>query len=148
MKLNKFISIGSIYLDVDADSVKNVFKKISTLFSKNNKEKALTIVDKLNERERLGSTGVGNGIAIPHTKIPDLKKTQVIFLKLKNSVDFSASDKKNVDIVFSIIAPENSQSEHLLILSSISNFLKNKSYVKKLRELNESKKILSLFSKS
>ena len=147
MKLNEFISLRSIHLDVDADSVKNVFKKISIFFSKNDKQKASTIIEKLNERERLGSTGVGNGIAIPHTKIPDLRKTQVILLKLISAVDFSASDKKNVDIIFSIIAPENSQSEHLLILSSISNFLKNKTYVNKLRELDEPKKILALFSK-
>ena len=89
MKLNEFISLGSIYVDVDADSVKNVFKKISIFFSKRDKQKAMTINEKLNERERLGSTGVGNGIAIPHTKIPGLKKTQVICLKLISAVDFS-----------------------------------------------------------
>ena len=147
MKLNEFIKLESIHVNVDADSVKNVFKKLSVFFSKTDKQKALTILEKLNERERLGSTGVGDGIAIPHTKIPGLKKTKVDFLKLISAVDFSASDKKNVDIIFSIIAPENSQSEHLLILSSISNFLKNKNYVEKLRKLNEPQKILALFSK-
>ena len=147
MKLTEFIKLESIHVNVDADSVKNVFKKLSVFFSKTDKQKALTILEKLNERERLGSTGVGDGIAIPHTKIPGLKKTKVIFLKLISAVDFSASDKKNVDIIFSIIAPENSQSEHLLILSSISNFLKNKNYVEKLRKLNEPQKILALFSK-
>ena len=64
--------------------------------------------------------------AIPHTKVDGIKETQVIFLKLKNGVDFSASDGKKIDLIFSIIAPENSESDHLLILSSISNFIRKK----------------------
>tara|TARA_Y100000589_G_scaffold307844_1_gene323887 strand:- start:373 stop:819 length:447 start_codon:yes stop_codon:yes gene_type:complete len=146
MKLNEFISLSSIHLNVEADSVKNIFKKISILFSKRDQQKASNILAKLNERERLGSTGVGNGVAIPHTKIIGLKKTQVIFVKLNNAVDFSSADKKKVDLIFSILAPENSQSEHLLILSSISNFLRNKVRIKELREAKDPEKILAIFS--
>ena len=146
MKLNEFISLSSIHLNVEADSVKNIFKKISILFSKRDQQKASNILAKLNERERLGSTGVGNGVAIPHTKIIGLKKTQVIFVKLNNAVDFSSADKKKVDLIFSILAPENSQSEHLLILSSISNFLRNRIIIKELREAKNPEKILAIFS--
>ena len=96
------------------------------------------IIDKLNERERLGSTGIGNGVAIPHSKISLFEKTKVIFLKLKSAIDFSASDNIDVDLVFVILAPSNCQSEHLLALSSISSFLKKKNVIKKLRDLKYS----------
>ena len=147
MKLSEFISKSSIFLDVHADSQKNVFKILGNIFSKKNKTLSSLIIDKLNERERLGNTSVGYGIAIPHTKVKGINKTQVIFLKLRNGVDFSASDGKKIDLVFSIIAPENSESDHLLILSSISNFIRKKQKVDILRGTTNIDEILFLFSK-
>ncbi len=147
MKLSEFINKDSIFLDVRAESQKNVFKILGNIFSKKNKTLSSLIIDKLNERERLGSTSVGNGIAIPHTKIDGINETQVIFLKLKDGVDFSASDGKKIDLVFSIIAPENSESDHLLILSSISNFIRKKQKIDRLRGSSNMEEILFLFSK-
>ena len=147
MKLSEFICKKSIFLDVHAESQKNVFKILGNIFSKKNKTLSTLIIDKLNERERLGSTSVGNGIAIPHTKINGINKTQVIFLKLKNGVDFSASDGVKIDLVFSILAPENSESDHLLILSSISNFIRKKQKIDRLRGSTNMEEILFLFSK-
>ena len=147
MKLSEFISKKSIFLDVHAESQKNVFKILGNIFSKKNKALSSRIIDKLNERERLGSTSVGNGIAIPHTKVDGIKKTQVIFLKLKSGVDFSASDGKKIDLIFSIIAPENSESDHLLILSSISNFIRKKQKIDRLRGSATIEEISFLFSK-
>jgi len=147
MKLSEFIYEKSIFVDVQADSQKNVFKILGNIFSKQNKDLSSLIIEKLNERERLGSTSVGNGIAIPHTKVEGIKETQVIFLKLKSGADFSASDGKKIDLVFSIIAPENSESDHLLILSSISSFIKKKQKVDRLRGSTTIKEILFLFSK-
>jgi PTS system nitrogen regulatory IIA component len=147
MRLDEFISLSSIHTDVKADSKKTLFKKIANFFAKNNTIKSTYITEKLNERERLGSTGIGNGVAIPHTKIDGIKKTQVIYIKLKTAIDFTSTDNKKVCQVFAIITPENTQSEHLLILSSISNFLKDKSNAKKLQALKNPEEILKLFSK-
>ena len=147
MKLSEFIYKNSIFIDVQADSQKNVFKILGNTFSKKNKDLSSLIIEKLNERERLGSTSVGNGIAIPHTKVDGIKETQVIFLKLKSGVDFSAPDGKKIDLIFSIIAPENSESDHLLILSSISNFIKKKEKVDRLRGSATIDEIQLLFSK-
>jgi|TARA_B100001559_G_scaffold170440_1_gene142855 PTS system nitrogen regulatory IIA component len=147
MKLSEFIYKNSIFIDVQADSQKNVFKILGNTFSKKNKDLSSLIIEKLNERERLGSTSVGNGIAIPHTKVDGIKETQVIFLKLKSGVDFSAPDGKKIDLIFSIIAPENSESDHLLILSSISNFIKKKEKVDRLRGSATIDEIQFLFSK-
>ena len=147
MKLSEFIYKNSIFIDVQADSQKNVFKILGNTFSKKNKDLSSLIIEKLNERERLGSTSVGNGIAIPHTKVNGIKETQVIFLKLKSGVDFSAPDGKKIDLIFSIIAPENSESDHLLILSSISNFIRKKEKVDRLRGSATIEEIQFLFSK-
>ena len=137
----------NIYNAVETDSKKNLFKKISRILVKEDSNEINLINEKLNERERLGSTGVGNGVAIPHAKIKSVKSTKVIFLKLVNAIDFSSPDGRDVDIVFSIIAPENSESEHLLILSSISKFLKKKDALNKLRKLNDEAKIFEFLSK-
>ena len=147
MKLSEFIYKNSIFINVEAESQKNVFKILGNIFSKKNKALSSRIIDKLNERERLGSTSVGNGIAIPHTKVDGIKETQVIFLKLKSGVDFSASDGKKIDLIFSIIAPENSESDHLLILSSISNFIRKKQKIDRLRGSATVEEISFLFSK-
>jgi len=147
MKLVEFISPESIFTDVDIDSKKNLFKKVSSIFSKNNAKESAIIIERLNERERLGSTGIGEGVAIPHTKVDSIEKTRVIFLKLKSGIDFSSSDKKDVDIVFVILAPKDCQSEHLLVLSSISSFLRDKSIIAKLRTLKKSSDIHNFFSK-
>ena len=146
MKFSDFIKPNSIFVDVVVDSKKNLFKKVSGIASGNDIEKSSIIVEKLNERERLGSTGVGNGVAIPHSKVSWIEKTTVLFLKLKSSINFSSADNKEVDLVFVILAPKNCQSEHLLVLSSISSFLRDKKVVKKLRELKKPNEILKFFS--
>lgn len=146
MKFSDFIKLDSIFVDVVVDSKKNLFKKVSGIASGNSNEKSSVIVEKLSERERLGSTGVGNGVAIPHSKVSWIQKTTVIFLKLKSSINFSSSDNKDVDLVFVILAPKDCQSEHLLVLSSISSFLRDESMVKKLRNLKKPSEILNFFS--
>ena len=146
MKLIEFINLDSILVDVDVDSKKNLFKLISNKLSNNNIEESTKIIEKLNERERLGSTGIGNGVAIPHSKVNLFDQTKVMFLKLKSSIDFSSSDNKNVDLVFVILAPKNCQSEHLLVLSSISSFLKKKSSLNKLRSLKKPNEIYDLLA--
>ena len=123
------------------------FKILGNLFAKKNSTLSSKIIDNLNEQKRLGSTSVGNGVAIPHTKVKDISKTQVIFLKLSHSIDFSASDNKPVDLIFSIVTPESTQSEHLLVLSSISSFLREKKNIEDLRKLKSIEEIYSMFSK-
>ena len=147
MKLNEFMTLSSIYLEVDVDSKKALFKEIGKIAEKKIKVESVKIIEKLNKREMLGSTGVGQGAAIPHTKIEGISKTIVLFLKLKNSIDFSSPDKRNVDLIFAIITPEDTQSEHLLILSSISNFLKKDGNLEKLRSLNDANNTMKIFSK-
>lgn len=148
MKLHEFIPLNSIFINVDVDSKKNAFKVIANFFEKKNPNLMGQITEKLNERERLGTTTIGNGVAIPHTKVDGLEKTQVLFIRFSSKVDFSAADEKMVDMVFSIIAPETCQSEHLLILSSISNFLKKNNSIERIRKQKTAEDIYKLFEAS
>ncbi|MDI9408124.1 MAG: PTS IIA-like nitrogen regulatory protein PtsN [Candidatus Pacebacteria bacterium] len=92
-----------------------------------------TIYDILIERERLGTTGLGNGIAIPHGKLPKLKKLICLFARLETPIDFEAIDDQPVDLVFLLLAPEGAGADHLKALALISRLLRDSATCEKLR---------------
>jgi PTS system nitrogen regulatory IIA component len=92
-----------------------------------------TIFETLLERERLGSTGVGHGIAIPHGKLAQLTRLHGLFARLDTPVDFESVDDQPVDLVFLLLAPEGAGADHLKALARISRLLRNASVVEKLR---------------
>lgn len=91
------------------------------------------IFNTLIQRERLGSTGVGAGIAIPHGKLPHLRHTVGLFARLEESIDFDSIDEEPVDIIFVLLAPENAGADHLKALARISRLLREPRSVEKLR---------------
>ena len=91
------------------------------------------IFDVLLERERLGSTGVGNGIAIPHGRLPGLQRLHGLFARADPSVDFDAVDEQPVDLVFLLLAPEAAGADHLKALARVSRLLRDRQVCEKLR---------------
>ncbi|MCX8500671.1 MAG: PTS IIA-like nitrogen regulatory protein PtsN [Alphaproteobacteria bacterium] len=91
------------------------------------------IYDILLERERLGTTGLGNGIAVPHGKLPRLKKIICIFARLETPIDFEAIDDQAVDLIFLLLAPEGAGADHLKALALISRLLRDSATCEKLR---------------
>ncbi|NKB44104.1 MAG: PTS IIA-like nitrogen regulatory protein PtsN [Alphaproteobacteria bacterium] len=91
------------------------------------------IFDTLLERERLGTTGVGNGIAIPHGKLADLNRLHGVFARLEKSVDFEAIDDHPVDLIFLLLAPEQAGADHLKALARVSRLLRDPANCDKLR---------------
>lgn len=91
------------------------------------------IFDALVERERLGTTGVGRGIAVPHGKLPGLDRLYAVFARLETPVDFDAVDDQPVDLMFLLLAPESAGAEHLKALAKVSRLLRDKSMCAKLR---------------
>jgi PTS system nitrogen regulatory IIA component len=91
------------------------------------------IFDVLLERERLGSTGVGNGIAIPHGRLPGLRRLHGLFVRVDPSVDFDAVDEQPVDLVFLLLAPEAAGADHLKALARVSRLLRDRQICEKLR---------------
>ena len=91
------------------------------------------LFDRLLERERLGSTGIGGGIAIPHGRLSALDKPRGLFARLVHPVDFDSIDERPVDIVFLLVAPEGAGADHLKALARVSRLLRDRSLVEKLR---------------
>lgn len=120
--------------EVLEEMVTDLCEKVSGL----NKEKLLEV---LLEREKLGSTGIGYGVAIPHGKMKDLKRVLVSFARSRKGVDFQATDEKPVHLFFLIVAPENSTASHLKILSDISRILKESDFRKKLQRARDKDEI-------
>lgn len=92
-----------------------------------------TIFETLLERERLGTTGVGHGIAIPHGKLAGLSKIVGLFARLDGKIDFDAIDDQPVDLVFLLLAPEGAGADHLKALARVSRLLRNTQVCEKLR---------------
>ena len=95
------------------------------------------VVRVIQEREKLGSTGIGEGVAIPHGKLKGLQNIICVFGRSTEGVDFDAVDQKPVHIFFLLLAPENSASLHLKMLSRISKLLRNPSFKKRLMDLGD-----------
>ena len=91
------------------------------------------IYETLLERERLGTTGVGNGIAIPHGKQPDFKRLYGLFARLDKPFDFDAIDEQPVDLIFLLLAPEGAGADHLKALARVSRLLRDSAMCEKLR---------------
>jgi PTS system nitrogen regulatory IIA component len=104
------------------------------------------IFDVVLERERLGSTGVGNGIAIPHGKLAGLKRLSGVFARLEKPVDFEAIDEQPVDLVFLLLAPEGAGADHLKALAKVSRLLRDKRMCDKLRGSDKAEAIYALIA--
>jgi PTS system nitrogen regulatory IIA component len=104
------------------------------------------VFDVILQRERLGSTGVGNGIAIPHGKLASLTSIQGIFARLDNAVDFEAIDDEPVDLVFLLLAPEGAGADHLKALSRIARVLRDQDLVAKLRATDSANAIYTFLN--
>ena len=148
MNLTDIIPLNNIYLDVNVSSKKALFKEVAAKISNKLNIDQNNLLEKLNEREKLGSTGIGNGIAIPHGKVNGIKKVFSLFLRTKSLIDFSSSDLVGVDIIFVIIAPEESKTDHLLALSEISKFLRKKKNKEALRKLKTNHEVFKLLSQT
>ncbi|SLN34237.1 PTS sugar transporter subunit IIA [Pseudooctadecabacter jejudonensis] len=91
------------------------------------------VVDALMEREGLGPTGVGHGVALPHARLPGLTKVCGLFLRLKKAIDFDSVDRQPVDLAFALFAPEDAGVEHLKALALVSRTLRDENICTKLR---------------
>jgi PTS system nitrogen regulatory IIA component len=100
------------------------------------------------ERERLGTTGVGNGIAIPHGKLANLDKLYGLFARLEKPIDFQAIDKQPVDLIFLLLAPESAGADHLKALARVSRLLRDKQVCEKLRGTDSQEALFALLTES
>jgi PTS system nitrogen regulatory IIA component len=112
---------------------KSLFVQLSRLAAKSRKLSAADVTERLLDRERLGSTGFGGGVAIPHGKIEGLEQVVGVFARLATPIDFAAIDDMPVDLVFLLLSPPDAGVEHLKALARVSRKLRDRSFVAKLR---------------
>lgn len=110
----------NVLLDLDAGSKKRVFEQAGLLFENHHGIARATVFDSLFAREKLGSTGLGQGVAIPHGRIKGLKDAHGAFLRLAAPVPFDAPDGKPVSLLFILLVPEQANELHLQILSELA----------------------------
>lgn len=107
-----------------------------------------TIFEVLLERERLGTTGVGQGIAIPHGKLKDVKRLYGVFARLDQPVDFDSIDDEPVDLIFLLLAPESAGADHLKALARVSRLLRDQTVCAKLRGADDAAAIYALLTET
>lgn len=138
MELSDFISQDHVRCDVQANSKKRVLEQLSELIAENqNQINSQDVFNSLLTRERLGSTGIGHGIAIPHGRIKHCTAAIGAFIKLDEGVDFDTPDNKPVDMLFALVVPEESTDEHLQILSLLASMFNDESFRETLRQCKD-----------
>lgn len=121
--LSSLFHTDGINLNTLASSKAQVFTDASQYFAAKFQIPAITVIEFLNAREQLGSTALGDGVAIPHGRIKGLHQTHTALFRLKNPIDFGAPDGKPVSLLIFLLVPEKATQEHLEILSSIVQLL-------------------------
>ena len=147
MQLSEIINVNRIRNDIDVKSKKRALEELSNLIVQDqNQLDASDIFDSLISRERLGATGVGYGIAIPHGRIKNCQKIIGAFIQLNNGVDFNTIDNQPVDIMFALIVPEESTDEHLQVLALLASMFNDENFRQKLHQSKSNEETYQLLT--
>ncbi|TMH58692.1 MAG: PTS IIA-like nitrogen regulatory protein PtsN [Betaproteobacteria bacterium] len=137
---------SNILLDVEATSKKRLFEQVGALFEDRAQIARSTVFDSLFAREKLGSTGLGQGIAIPHGRIKGLDHALAAFVRPRQPIPFDAPDGKPVGQVFVLLVPEHATEEHLQLLSELAGMFSERSFRDELASAIDSSSLHRLFS--
>jgi PTS system nitrogen regulatory IIA component len=134
MELAELIGPEAIVADLRATNKKQALQELAERAGRLTGLHERQIFDVLLERERLGTTGVGNGIAIPHGKLAGLNRLYGLFARLATPIDFESIDERPVDLIFLLLAPEGAGADHLKALARVSRLLRDQAMCEKLRK--------------
>ncbi|TXL73981.1 PTS IIA-like nitrogen regulatory protein PtsN [Vineibacter terrae] len=144
MELADILGPDAVIADMRASSKKQALLEVAQRAATVTGLHERTIFDVLLERERLGSTGLGGGIAIPHGKMSGLGRLYGVFARLAAPIDFEAIDARPVDLMFVLLAPESAGADHLKALSRVSRALRDRVLVEKLRATDRADALYAL----
>lgn len=134
MKLSDVLAPENVVLDLDASSKGSLLRTLSAIAARQLGIGEAAIFSALDNREKLGSTGIGEGIAIPHAAIPDMKKPFALFVRLSKPIDFEAIDESPVDIIAVLLVPVEKSSTKLNLLAGLARILRSEK-IKRIRSL-------------
>jgi PTS system nitrogen regulatory IIA component len=140
------LGADAVFHDLAAGSKKALFAQVGELAARGGALDPKIVAERLAERERLGSTGFGAGVAIPHGKIDGLPRGVGFFAKLEKPLDFAAIDAMPVDLVFVLLSPPDAGVDHLKALARVSRRLRDRAFVAKLRGAGSADALYALFA--
>jgi nitrogen PTS system EIIA component len=146
MEMHDLIAPDRVIANLKATSKKQALQELARIAAEIVGLHEKAVFEVLLERERLGSTGVGYGVAIPHGKLPGLKRLYGFFARLASPIDFEAVDDQPVDLVFLLLAPETAGADHLKALARISRLLRDRETCEKLRGSDSGDAIYALLT--
>ena len=144
-QIAELLPLANIARDLDVASKSRLFEAAGALFAASSGLDAAVVSSSLAAREKLGSTGLGQGIAIPHGRIKGLKEARGAFLRLKQPVPFDAPDGKPVSQVFVLLVPEQATDLHLQLLSELAQMFSEKAFRERLAAATGADDLLNLF---
>lgn len=144
--LTQILSSDSVDASLSVANKKALFQQLASAMARRTGVDSKRILGSLNERERLGSTGFGAGVAIPHGKIDGLPRVMGYFARLAAPIEFQAVDSLPVDLVFLLLSPSDAGADHLKALAGVSRLLRNRDLVAKLRGARSKDAIFALLS--
>jgi len=146
MQISDLITVDAVEANLRITSKKQALQELSKRIAVISGEHERAIFDVLMERERLGTTGVGHGIAIPHGKLASITRLYGFFARLETPIDFQAIDDQPVDLVFVLLAPETAGADHLKALARVSRLLRNDKACEKLRGTDSNEALFLLLT--
>ena len=147
MKLLEYLDPGLIELHLPGTSKEQVLSNLVGLLADRGKiQRRDALLESLMEREGLGSTGIGHGVAIPHGRCRDLARPAIAFARSETEVDFDSIDGQPTRIFFLLVAPENGSNEHLHLLAKIARLMRDSGTREQLLAMDSSQQVLDLFS--
>lgn len=146
MELADILPEESVLFCTDIKSKHDVLEQLANQVSKRTGHTTEEIFEALNDRESLGSTGLGNGIAVPHGKFAGLKGVIAVFMKLSVPVDFDSVDDQPVDLVMMLLAPLGAGADHLKALARVARVLRTDSVAESLRHANDPSRLYAILT--
>jgi PTS system nitrogen regulatory IIA component len=146
MKITDVLTPAMTQCDLPGGSKKRVLENLSTFITEQlggYSEQTDALFHSLVARERLGSTGIGEGIAIPHCRAPGFKRIHGCLIKLSNPVDFDAPDDQPVDLIFALVVPEEKNDEHLATLARVAALLQDETSRQSLRQCSSDEELFN-----
>jgi PTS system nitrogen regulatory IIA component len=134
MQISDLLSPEGVLASLKAKDKKALLRDLADKAAFLTRVPSARILETLTERERLGTTGVGQGIAIPHGRLADITKITGVFARLETPIEYEAVDNQPVELVFMLLAPEGAGADHLKALARVSRLLRNQSACEKLRK--------------
>jgi nitrogen PTS system EIIA component len=146
MPLADLVAPNAVMAALKVNGKKQALQELAARAAELTGQNERAIFEILLQREKLGSTGIGNGIAIPHGKLPKLNKLFGLFARLARPVDFEALDGQPVDLVFLLLAPEGAGADHLKALARVARLLRDPELARKLRDSRDAEAIYAVLA--